>query len=197
MVVTNNQNGCGQSSPKKPMGYKVSAWSGDQLRSIAKDAVLLLREEGCYPCGGDYLDVRFLLENVLQRAGYTYHVAETSEFPETVGFTIPEEKLIVLREDVYNEIDHDPFARFTVVHEFSHIILNHAVSLHRGAILGRHKWYEDSEWQANNLAAEILMPVDVVLRCNTDEAKIQSSCGVSASAARHRVTNLKSKGVIR
>ncbi len=52
-------------------------------------------------------------------------------------------------------------ARLTVLHECGHVLLHRHVAVHhrgpRGAEL---KPWENSEWQANQFAAELLMPVD-------------------------------------
>lgn len=182
-----------------PIGYKVAARNRAQLREIATPMRELLRKEGCYntDAGPDYLDATYLLENVLQRAGYAFHPDDSGQLQETVAFAIPDRRLIVLREDIYESLQEGgAFARYTVVHEFSHIVLEHALTLHRGAALGQHQWWEDSEWQANNLAAELLMPVDVVQSLGGKPLLIQSVCGVSAPAAMHRINNLKKEGLL-
>jgi Zn-dependent peptidase ImmA (M78 family) len=56
----------------------------------------------------------------------------------------------------------DTRARFTFMHELGHLILQHDFSLHRENVRYVHKSYEDSEWQADQFAAEILMPVSVI-----------------------------------
>lgn len=193
VVVTTKKKG-----PRKPNGYKVAPCNRLELRSIATQCVELLRQEGCYSRRGtDCLDAEHLLEDVLHRAGYTLHVADEESLEETAAFTVPDERLIVMRCDVYDGLSSDdPFARYTVVHEFGHIVLKHAISLHRGASLGTHQWYEDSEWQANNVAAEIMMPVPVVKRTGGRALLLQAECGVSAQAANFRIKNLREEGVL-
>lgn len=190
MVVTNNRN-----RTKKPCGYKVAKRTRQQLRTIADGILPLLKKEGGFKQGDHFLDASHLLENILHRANYAFHVDES--LSETAAFTIPERRLIVLKGDVYEDLSRDdPFARFTIVHEFSHIILDHAVTLHRNAILGEHKWIEDSEWQANNLTVEIMMPVSAVQQLDGDIGLIASACGTSIEAARYRVENLITEGII-
>jgi hypothetical protein len=182
-----------------PIGYKVAPRNRAQLREVATSMRELLRAEGCYrtEAGPDYLDATYLLENVLQRARYAFHPDDSGHLQETVAFTIPDRRLIILRDDIYNSLQEGgPFARYTVVHEFSHIVLEHALTLHRGVTLGQHQWWEDSEWQANNLAAELLMPVEVVQSLDGKPLLIQSTCGVSAPAAMHRIDNLKKEGLL-
>lgn len=103
----------------------------------------------------------------------------------------------MIRADVYDKLSEgSAFSRYTVVHEFSHIVLDHAVTLHRGAVLGQHEWWEDSEWQANNLTAELLMPVAVVRALGGNSQLIQQRCGVSAPAAENRLKNLRNERLI-
>jgi len=157
----------------------------------------LLRQAGCYTRGPGFLDAVHLLENVLQRAGYSFHPDDSGELQETVAFAIPDRKLIVIRDDIYDALHRDtPFARYTVVHEFSHIYLQHAVTLHRGATLGKHEWFEDSEWQANQFAAELLMPLEVVRRLDAMPLLIQAECGVSARAVTTRLAKLRDEKLI-
>jgi hypothetical protein len=182
---------------KTPSGYKVSGRSKAELRQISKGVRKILLEEDCYKNDGKCVDAVYLLENLLHRAQYNFHLVDDSLLPETVAFTVPGHQLIVLRESIYEGLfKDDPFARFTVVHEFSHIVLEHDVNFHRGASLGQHNWYEDSEWQANNLAAELLMPVEVIKRLKARPIFIMSECGVSEQAANFRLQNLKTEGVI-
>ena len=182
-------------TPNTPKGYKVAATNKLKLRKIGDEVRRLLRSVGCYKTE-DFINVNYLLECVLQTAGYNYHIVEDSELQNTAAFTIPDKKLIVLKNSIYDKLAvDDPFSRYTVVHEFSHIILNHSVTLHRDAVLGEHAWYEDSEWQANNLAAEILMPVDVIQKYSGTPMLIMDVCGVSSQAIIYRLNNLEKEGI--
>ena len=55
---------------------------------------------------------------------------------------------------------------------------------------------EDSEWQANNLAAEILMPVEVIKELGAKPILIQAECGVSSRAATNRIANLRTERLL-
>lgn len=189
VVISNN------TSPRNPCGYQVASKSRQQLRTIAQGLLPILKAEGCFDKSLYNLDVSHLLENVLHRANYPFHIDDS--LTETAAFTIPERRLIVLKKDVYDSLENgNPFARFTVVHEFSHIVLDHAVTLHRGAVLGKHTWIQDSEWQANNLAAELMMPIEAVKMLEGNAQKISLTCGTSLSAAQYRVRNLVNEKII-
>lgn len=190
-MVVNESESCFFGRKRKPTGYKVAPFSRTKLRSVANQLRQMPHISECYRNDGTYLDAGYLLESVLFRAGYILHPVEDKHLTETAAFTVPEENVVVLRSSVYDGLcDGDPFSRYTVVHEFSHIVLKHAVTLHRGAVLGEHEWYEDSEWQANNLTAELMMPVDVVRRIGGSAIRIAAECGVSLPAAQYRIENL-------
>jgi Zn-dependent peptidase ImmA (M78 family) len=84
--------------------------------------------------------------------------------------------------------------RLTVLHECGHVILHRKVAVHsrgpRGADL---KPYENSEWQANQLAAELLMPLESFTSCSS-LAQFCSSMGVSREAAQLRTKKLLERG---
>jgi hypothetical protein len=86
-----------------------------------------------------------ILEDTLSRAGFAFHVADDTELQQCAAFAVPEENLVVVRQDVYDGLfTDDVFSRSTIVHELSHIVLRHAVTLHRGASVGAHEFYEDA-----------------------------------------------------
>lgn len=98
-----------------------------------------------------------------------------------------------IREDVYENANNGQGRdRFTIAHELGHLILQHNHILARTSSLMTHKPYEDSEWQADNFAAEFLMPYGFVKNCHnfvkTDDALMEISyiaetCKVSFDAA--------------
>jgi Zn-dependent peptidase ImmA (M78 family) len=80
--------------------------------------------------------------------------------------------------------------RLTVLHECSHIILHRKIAVHRRGPIGAElKPYENSEWQANQLAAELLMPIESIVPSNS----LNDYCntmGVSREAAQLRARKL-------
>ena len=97
----------------------------------------------------------------------------------------PNGPLIILREDVYDAAcSGNGRARFTVAHEIGHVFLHKDVpSVHnrmrKGADL---QAYENSEWQANTFAGELLMPKSSFAgKCSLDE--YCEEMGVSREAA--------------
>lgn len=86
--------------------------------------------------------------------------------------------------------------RLTVLHEIAHVILHRQVAVHprgpRGSTL---RAYENSEWQANQFAAELLMPPECFLP-NEDLDAFCVRLGVSKRAAQLRAKKLTDSGAI-
>lgn len=175
---------------RTPSGMKVGAMSYKKLESVAEGVRGLLPMTTGYGGGPWKIDCQRVLEQTLPRAGYHYHVEEVDELRECAAFTMPERSLVVMRQDVYEGLfNDDVFSRSTVVHELSHIVLRHAVTLHRGAKLGTHEFYEDSEWQAKALTAAIMMPIPACAAAHS-APELALMCGTSVIAASYRIDNL-------
>ena len=176
-----------------PRGTKVPARSRRHLRLIsdrARQALGLLD-----PC----IDVlRFLEHTLLDKLGVVFHVGTMEDMGEDEARTYPDRDEIVVREDVYEALRRgDLRARFTVIHEFAHWVLHPGIALAKSARRGAHEFFEDSEWQADALAAEFLMPAHLVVkRCRT-AAQVAALFGVSMDAAIVRVNVLKAEGLLR
>lgn len=182
-----------ESQSQTPSGYKVAPMSYAKVEDVAmRLRSLLPTVQGS---GGFRIDAWRTLEITLRKAGYEYRSEETDSLEDCAAFTIPERRLIVLREDVYDGvIEEKVFSRSTVVHELSHIVLEHAVTLQRGPI-GQHKFFEDSEWQAKALTAAIMMPVEAC-RSVASASDLAQLCGTSVQAATYRLDRLVKGNVI-
>lgn len=181
-------------SPKTPQGFKVAATSYAKLEAVADDLRKLLPVmRGISPY---HLDAGWILERTLPHAGYNYRSGDISKLGECAAFTIPEKGLVVLREDVYDGLEVDNvFSRSTVVHELSHIVLDHAVSLQRGGAAGDHKFYADSEWQAKALTAALMMPIEAA-KIARNPRTLAAMCGTSVQAATYRIDRLTKDNLI-
>ncbi len=181
---------------RSPHGYKVAPVSKLDLRRDSDAIRKILKEEGCYK-GGYFINIDKLLEKTLRQVGYEPHIIGDDQLPGIAAYTDPTKKLIVMRQSVYDGLSYDdPFSRFTVIHEFSHIFLCHGQTFHRDTVNGAHKWYEDSEWQANNLAAEIMMPVEIFRDFGRESSLIMQICGVGSQAVECRMKNLRKEGIL-
>lgn len=181
---------------RTPTGLRVAPMNYTAIERIAEQfRPLLPKKTG--PGGGPWnLDCWRLLEKTLPNANFRYFVAEIDKLEDVAAFTVPAEGLVVVRQDVYDGIHEDrPFSRSTVVHEFAHIGLQHAVTLHRGVVAGQHEFYEDSEWQAKALTAALMMAIDAC-KVATSASELAELCGTSVQAAVYRLDNLTRRNLL-
>jgi IrrE N-terminal-like domain len=179
---------------RTPTGLRVAPMSYVKLEEVARSLHPLLPTT---PHSTKWrVDAWRVLEITLRRAGYEYRSEERALLNDCAAFTIPEQGLVVLREDVYDGLHTESvFSRSTVVHELSHIVLKHAVTLHRGATSSTHQFCEDSEWQANALTAALMMPIDAC-RAAENAHDLAQLCGTSVRAATYRIERLVKAGSI-
>lgn len=178
---------------RTPTGMKVAPQSYASLE-MAADSLrpFLPMEKGSI----HRVDGWRLLEQTLAKAGYTPHIMENSEMEDCAAFTIPSEGLVVMRKSVYEGLFADSvFSRSTVIHELAHIVLKHDVTLHRGAVLGTHRFFEDSEWQAKALTAAVMMSIEVCKKAGNAE-NLAELCGTSVESAGYRLERLRKDGHI-
>ncbi|HKB61080.1 MAG TPA: ImmA/IrrE family metallo-endopeptidase [Gallionellaceae bacterium] len=181
---------------RTPKGLKVAPMSYAKLEAAAEELRLLLPTVKGYGGGRWKVDAWRVLEKTLPQAGYLPHIADVDELEECAAFTVPAQKLVVVRRDVYDGLfDDNPFSRSTVIHELSHIVLEHAVTLHRGAPTGKHRFYEDSEWQANALMAAVMMPIEAC-RAARSPLELADICGTSCQAATYRIDKLVEREIL-
>ena len=108
----------------------------------------------------------------------------------------PEQRCVFLRQSDYESCIEGtrPRSKYTFWHEFGHVFLNHRASFARGeGIEGEDiKAYESSEWQADQFAAEILMPLEIMRKEKIFTANgLVNRFGVSQEAANVRIKQLK------
>ncbi|TLS18457.1 MAG: ImmA/IrrE family metallo-endopeptidase [Betaproteobacteria bacterium] len=180
-------------SSRQPSGMKVAPTSYAKLEVAADSLHPLLPKEA----GSKYIISAWrVLEHTLAKAGYEPHVESNDKLDDCAAFTIPSEGLVVVRQDVYDGLhDGAVFSRSTVIHELSHIVLKHDVTLHRGAVLGQHRFYEDSEWQAKALTAAVMMPLEACRQAR-NERELAEMCGTSVEAASYRLERLQKERLI-
>lgn len=170
-------------------GVRVKPTSRAKLQEFAKliRRVLKLESLLCFPV------VHFL--EFLQRTDddFEFQIVENNELPKGMFACYnPFEGIVYITEKIYKMAnDGNGFARWTILHECLHHLL------HRDQLtaLARqdnepHKPYEDSEWQADALTCELLMPLDLINADMTEE-EVAEQFGVSPLAARNRLENIR------
>ena len=173
-------------------GHRVAPLS----RANIKDAASKIREAIGNTDG--YLDVVKLAEIHMQKGiqDFVFDVVEPKDLPAGhLAITKPDQLSMQVAEEVYNgAISGLGFHRFTIAHEIGHLFLhrNQAVYSRKTSIDDKPlKPYEDSEWQADEFAAELLMPSAVITdRCMSAQ-DIAVHFGVSNQAAETRFRALQ------
>ena len=115
-------------------------------------------------------------------ADYEFSVETMQEMGDDHGRSFPDSHRILIREDVYaGACERRGRDRFTVMHEISHLLLHEGVPVALKRSSADIPAYKNSEWQADALAGEILMPNPEIRGMTARE--IASVYGVSMNAA--------------
>lgn len=125
-----------------------------------------------------------------------FRVVPDQEMDGAEGYTCPDGSFIAIAESVYEGACAGVGRhRFTVAHELGHLILHSKQPLHRQVGPIKSEAYRRSEPQANQFAAELLMPRSFF--CANDQIKdVVKRHGVSIESANLRLRYLKGRGVI-
>jgi Zn-dependent peptidase ImmA (M78 family) len=172
-------------------GFRVQPLSISKIRTTAMSVRQLILP-------ADRVDLEEFLEGLI-KFGITYDVVEDSYLPPGAEAScIPEDRVIYITLTTFEAVKrNDERARFTIFHELGHLLLAHRRALHRDTT-AEFPIFENSEWQADQFAAEILMPLEVIRAKNLTAAwELQAEFGVSHLAANKRLENLRKKGEIK
>ena len=168
----------------KREGRKVPPTSLVKIRDVANYIRQALN------LGSDKVNMVVLLESVVPQhiPNFSFEVVTRETLGKDEARAYPDENIIQVREDIYiAATDGNRREQFTLAHELGHLVLHAGLGSSRSYARSSsgHKPYEDSEWQADNFAAEFLMPFE---RCRKLKSKqeIFETFGVSTSAATKR-----------
>lgn len=140
-----------------------------------------------------YVPVIELIEKVFdqQLNLLEFRVGDEAEMGSAEGYTCPSGDFIMLRGDVYEKAcDGDGRARFTASHELGHWMLHTNVPLARANRSEKVRPFRLAEPQANQFAAEFLMPRGFIFPSDT-EGNLMDRFGVSCEAASNRLRYLR------
>jgi Zn-dependent peptidase ImmA (M78 family) len=170
--------------------FRVAPMSWDAISSSADD---VRRALGL----GDtqFIPVMDIIERVMdqQLELLEFRVGDRFHMGNAEGHTCPAGTFIELREDVYaGALAGDGRARFTAAHELGHWILHAKRPLARLKPNERPGAFERSEPQANQFAAEFLMPRQFFRRGDT-AATLARRHGVSIHASELRIAFMEKK----
>lgn len=116
--------------------------------------------------------------------GWEYDIASVREMGNLHGQTLPLEKVVKIREDIYDRaVEGHGRDRFTVAHELAHVCFHgNIVTLARADPTKEIKTYVQPEWQADVAAGELLIPCYLIKDYGIEE--ISRYCHVSLDAAK-------------
>lgn len=164
--------------------YIVPARSWAEIREVSDS----LRSR-FLPNGTALFPIMELLERVLDHRldWLRFEVGFKEEMGTAEGLTCPKGSFIRLREDVYDRAwlgkGRD---RFTAAHELGHWILHTNIPLARSTRGDGTPQYCLAEPQANQFAAELLMPLSFIKLTDTED-DLMKRHGVSRIAAKNRL----------
>lgn len=158
--------------------YKVKPLSRKKIREIAKKIRKI-----CGIQDNQEFPVIIFLEFVLEKFDYTYDICPKSELKSEYAKTIPSQKILKIRQDVYERaINRVPRDIFTIAHEIGHAILHDDI---QEIALARNdeeiKAYENPEWQANTFAGELIAPSDTVRGLDIEEIANIYNCSLQVA----------------
>jgi len=177
---------------KGPRGYKVAGRTRANIRQIAS------RARTAFGVTETRVDLVKLLEHRLPEFGVEIDIRDIADMPTDEAYAHPQTGTIVIRLDIYNALRKDELRpRFTIPHEVGHLVLHQDAALARSATLGSHRFFEDSEWQADTFAAEFMMPVELVQMYCRSASEISHVFGVSSISADIREQTLRKDNLIK
>lgn len=116
---------------------------------------------------------------------YSFEVLPEKRMGDNHGCTIPSERTIQIREDVYlRACEGCGRDRFTMAHEAGHLLLLDGKSLSHARSDTEVVTYRDPEWQADAFAGALLMPAEMITQMNAVEVAV--IYGVSDQAASYQ-----------
>lgn len=158
------------------------------VSAIASSAGLFRIQHSAFIDANGRIDVYKLLEQYAH-----YNVVEDKFLPSAVEACSSADGLILISETTFNNLCDGQFrARFTIAHEFGHLVLNHfsEVSLNRGPE-GDIKLFCNSEWQANEFAGWLLVdPKDLKANAFLPLPLLSTRYGASIECIKRRLAKL-------
>lgn len=147
---------------------------------------------------GEYFPIVELIEAMHEREWLELEIVEKELMPDDYGLTFPKRNLIRIRMDVYDKARNgDGFGRFTMAHELGHLTIHREETVYaRNEHGGCHQTIEDSEWQADKFAQELLVDTRL-LSISAMPRQIVYQSGVSDKAAMTAYKSLLREGVLK
>ena len=158
---------------------KAKPQSCDSIKNIVKDF-----KENYEIFSNGQVNVIQCLDKLLINDFLEYEVVSDNELKGSYAETDLYFRKIIIKESVYfGDVQGNPRDRFTIAHELGHMVLHtQGITLCRNN--ERINIYEDPEWQANQFAAEFLVPLEKIHSMSISE--IANTFQVSIEMATYR-----------
>ena len=146
-----------------------------------------------------YIDVEAVLDFILPQAleEFSYDVSPSRKMGENHGLALPDQRSIILREDVFERAcDGKGRDRFTVMHELGHVLLHGKDRIVHRRGTGQPKTYCNPEWQADCFAGELLV-AHTLIDGSMTPIQVAAKFGVSNDAASYQLRKLREAGTIK
>ncbi|MDQ1236709.1 Zn-dependent peptidase ImmA (M78 family) [Paenibacillus sp. SORGH_AS306] len=166
--------------------YEASPLSRADIRDFANDIRKFCKCENV-----PYFPIVQFLEFVMPSLDpeFTWVPVSKQEMGSKHGLAYPNNKLIKIREDVYEgALQGKGRDRLTIAHEVGHYFMHKQGNIYFARSMGvaeKLPAYRDPEWQANAFAGELLAPAHIIKGKNIFE--VANLCGISQQAARRQL----------
>lgn len=174
----------------KPKGFKVAPRN---WKAINKEASKIRDVYKVYSGEKDnYFDVVAFVEFLAAKNAIELEILENHILGDVAAEVIPAYggrlPTLKVQEEVYDgAYEGTAFGRFTLAHELGHLFLHvdQPISLHLSTGGQSHRFFEDSEWQANSFAGSLLVDLKAIDTSPSlrSVSAIQKEFGVSKKPA--------------
>ena len=126
--------------------------------------------------------MEFLMSG-LDNEDFVLEICEEREMNGAYALTVPGEKSLKIREDVYREACYgNPRHLFTLSHELGHVIFHTTNTIALARNDEKVENYENPEWQANTFAAELMVPADEIIGMTIEEVMDTYNCSYTVAS---------------
>lgn len=173
------------------MSLKSSPISRQELRAIANSfrKALGLEQVIMFPI----VQVLEVLHQIIKDDDFFFECVQDDYFERGIhACYYPNENCIRINENVYlSACNGNGRDRMTIAHEIAHLLLFRVCGMQFSRCFGTQKVeaFQDPEWQAKCLAAEIMIPSHLVR--DMDAHVIADKCGVSKQSAYYQKSKYK------
>lgn len=137
---------------------KVPRLTDTSIRAVAHQVRDILSSSERF--NTDKLCIVGVLDQLRDKGAIEFMIVPDSELKNEYAVTCPKEKVIVVRESVYDRACAGvPRDNFTLAHELGHLLLHTDTDpmYAQSQSPSFHHYTEDAEWQANTFASELLV----------------------------------------